>query len=199
MSAARWVAAVAAVLSLVACDLQPSAPATPTASATVAPSVTVSATPTPASHSPSPTPSPTPTRTPTRTPTPAEDVLAGRTNPAVTQATVHSTICVSGYTATIRPPWSVTSKVKAEMAAEQHVSVADVILDHVVPLEGGGAPGSLTDHRNFMLQPRAQSYVKDRLEDEMRDDICSGRVPLHTAQVAMADGWQDYAQQVGDR
>jgi hypothetical protein len=126
-------------------------------------------------------------------------VLAGRTNPAVTQATVHSTICVSGYTATIRPPWSVTSKVKAEMAAEQHVAVADVILDHVVPLEGGGAPGSLTDHRNFMLQPRAQSYVKDRLEDEMRDDICSGRVLLHTAQVAMADGWQDYAQQVGDR
>jgi hypothetical protein len=192
MTSARWLGlGVAAVLSLAACDLQPSAPSTPTVSATVAPSVTVSASPTPVRESPSPTP--------TRTPTPAEDVLAGRTNPAVTQATVHSTICVSGYTATIRPPWSVTSKVKAEMAAEQHVSVADVILDHVVPLEGGGAPGSLTDHRNFMLQPRAQSYVKDRLEDEMRDDICSGRVPLHTAQVAMADGWQDYAQQVGDR
>jgi hypothetical protein len=136
------------VLALTACDLQPPAPSTPTASATAAPSVTVSATPTPASESPSPTP--------TRTPSPVEDVLAGRTNPAVTQATVHSTICVSGYTATIRPPWSVTSKVKTEMAAEQHVSVADVILDHVVPLEGGGAPGSLTDHRNFMLQPRAQ-------------------------------------------
>jgi hypothetical protein len=188
----RWVGVVfGVVLALTACDLQPPPPSTPTVSATAAPSVTVSATPTPASHSPSPTP--------THPPSPAEDVLAGRTNPAVTQATVHSTICVSGYTATIRPPWSVTSKVKAEMAAEQHVSVADVILDHVVPLEGGGAPGSLTDHRNFMLQPRAQSYVKDRLEDEMRDDICSGRVPLHTAQVAMADGWQDYAQQVGDR
>jgi hypothetical protein len=196
VSAARWVGVVVGVvLALTSCDLQPPAPSTPTASATAAPSVTVSAAPTPASESPSPTP----TRTPTHTTTPAEDVLAGRTNPAVTQATVHSTICVSGYTATIRPPWSVTSKVKTEMAAEQHVSVADVILDHVVPLEGGGAPGSLTDHRNFMLQPRAQSYVKDRLEDEMRDDICSGRVPLHTAQVAMADGWQDYAQQVGDR
>jgi hypothetical protein len=192
MRTVRWVGVVVGVvLALTACDLQPSAPSTPTVSATAAPSVTVSATPTSASHSPSPTP--------TQTPSPAEDVLAGRTNPAVTQATVHSTICVSGYTATIRPPWSVTSKVKTEMAAEQHVSVADVILDHVVPLEGGGAPGSLTDHRNFMLQPKAQSYMKDRLEDEMRDDICSGRVPLHTAQVAMADGWQDYAQQVGDR
>jgi hypothetical protein len=194
MRTVRWVGAVVgAVLALTACDLQPPAPSSPTASATAAPSVTVSATPTPASHSPSPTP--------TRTPSPVEDVLAGRTNPKVTPDTVQTTICVAGYTATIRPPYSETSKAKAALIAREHPGdpMSAWILDHIVPLEGGGAPGSATDLRNFMLQAPAESHVKDRLEDEMRDDICSGRVPLHTAQVAMADGWQDYAQQVGDR
>ena len=38
----------------------------------------------------------------------------GATNPQVTQANIKSTICKSGWTATIRPPVSVTDKLKRE-------------------------------------------------------------------------------------
>jgi len=38
-------------------------------------------------------------------------------NPAVTQATIAATICVAGYTATIRPPTSVTNRIKAHQIA----------------------------------------------------------------------------------
>src|SRR2546421_8893359 len=38
----------------------------------------------------------------------------GATNPAVTQDTIASTICVKGWTATVRPPVSVTTQIKIE-------------------------------------------------------------------------------------
>jgi hypothetical protein len=41
----------------------------------------------------------------------------GALNPAVTQATIGRTICVSGYTETVRPPESVTEKEKAASMA----------------------------------------------------------------------------------
>src|ERR1700751_1081179 len=36
----------------------------------------------------------------------------GATNPTVTQATIHQTICTSGWTATVRPPESYTEQLK---------------------------------------------------------------------------------------
>ncbi|MCZ4102132.1 hypothetical protein C8250_041875 [Streptomyces sp. So13.3] len=46
-------------------------------------------------------------------PLPAPVCTRGATNPAVTQATLKTTICMPGYTATIRPPSSITAKEKA--------------------------------------------------------------------------------------
>lgn len=45
-------------------------------------------------------------------PLPDPHCTPGAVNPAVTQASVSSTICRSGYTATIRPPASVTDRLK---------------------------------------------------------------------------------------
>jgi hypothetical protein len=36
----------------------------------------------------------------------------GASNPAVTQATIHSTICVSGWTTKVRPPTSCMTPLK---------------------------------------------------------------------------------------
>jgi hypothetical protein len=33
-------------------------------------------------------------------------------DPAITQATIAETICTPGYTSTIRPPWTLTAKIK---------------------------------------------------------------------------------------
>jgi hypothetical protein len=43
---------------------------------------------------------------------PTKAVTPGATNPAVTQATIGSTICRSGFTASIRPPVSCTDALK---------------------------------------------------------------------------------------
>src|SRR6266704_4636963 len=63
-------------------------------------------------------------------------------NPAVTPATIKTTICVVGWTATIRPPSSYTSQLKAQQMASEHLpgSPADYEEDHRVSLELGGAP-----------------------------------------------------------
>ena len=46
-------------------------------------------------------------------PLPDQACTPGARNPAVTQATIRTTICKPGWTATIRPPASVTGKEKA--------------------------------------------------------------------------------------
>jgi hypothetical protein len=50
-------------------------------------------------------------------PLPDPHCTPGAVNPAVTQATIGSTICRSGYKATIRPPVSVTDRLKREQIA----------------------------------------------------------------------------------
>ena len=43
---------------------------------------------------------------------PIHHLFPGATNPEVTQATINTTICQSGWTATIRPPASYTTSLK---------------------------------------------------------------------------------------
>lgn len=167
------------------------APVTPSASA----SAPVDASP--SASAPLPTPGsiggvgglpgePDPNRTP------------GATNPAVTQATIGSTICVSGWTATVRPPSSYTTALKREQIAAYgytDTSLADYEEDHLIPLELGGAP---SDPRNLWPEPYSVSLadgtpdgarVKDQLENKLRALVCGGTLPLATAQQAIATDW----------
>src|SRR5207248_165128 len=69
---------------------------------------------------------------------PDRSCTPGAIDPAVTQATIGSTICRSGYTDTVRPPESQTETFKfdvAEPAYGQHDVHGE--LDHLVPLELG--------------------------------------------------------------
>ncbi len=109
----------------------------------------------------------------------------------MTQATIGSTICASGYSSTIRPPESVTYPEKrASMAAYgQSGSTSGYEYDHLVSLEVGGAANAAA---NLWPEPYAGSYgarVKDRLENRLHQLICSGALPLATAQAAEASNW----------
>src|SRR5256885_9038407 len=71
------------------------------------------------------------------------DCTPGVFNPDVTQSTIGSTICVSGWTATIRPPSSYTTNLKNQQKiiyGEADIPNSDLEEDHLVPLELGGAP-----------------------------------------------------------
>ncbi len=62
----------------------------------------------------------------------------GATDPRVSQADISSTICRNGYTATVRPPASVTEPIKRDRMAAYGITapLAQYELDHLV--SGGG-------------------------------------------------------------
>lgn len=122
----------------------------------------------------------------------------GATNPAVTQATIGTTICMTGFTATIRPPSSYTTALKiSQIAAYGYPNTATSAYeeDHLIPLEIGGAP---RDPRNLWPEPYTVALangmsvgarVKDRLENYLRAQVCSGAMTLATAQQKIAKDW----------
>jgi len=110
-------------------------------------------------------------------------------NPAVTQATIATTICVSGWTATVRPPSSYTSSLKVEQLAAfgyADQNPRDYEEDHRVPLELGGAP---RDTSNLSPERGASPNPKDSAENSARADVCAGRVTLQQEQVAFVASW----------
>jgi hypothetical protein len=133
---------------------------------------------------------------PSGTVTPALLADAVRTpgviNPDVTQANIHGTICVRGWTRTIRPPTSYTSELKVRQMREYGVggSPSDYQEDHLISLELGGHP---TDPRNLWPEPIERALKVDQLENELNGKVCSGELSLaeaqqHESEVKHTDG-----------
>ncbi|WP_042364299.1 hypothetical protein [Streptacidiphilus neutrinimicus] len=137
-------------------------------------------------------------------PLPDPSCTPGATNPDVTQATIGSTICVSGWTATIRPSTSYTNALKKQQIAEygySDTSMADYEEDHFIPLELGGDP---RDPNNLWPEPRyatggtsETSFSKDSVETRLKTAVCHGTVSLAAAQDAIATDWTTALQSLG--
>jgi len=113
-------------------------------------------------------------------------------NPAVTQATIGKTICVRGWTATVRPPVGYTSPLKERQMADLHLpgSPADYEEDHRVPLELGGdpsAPHNLTPELRASAGGRAET--KDQDENSAKAAVCAGSKTLAEAQAEFVAKW----------
>jgi hypothetical protein len=62
-------------------------------------------------------------------------------------------------------------------------------IDHIVSLELGGS----NDIANLFPEPgsgMANYHVKDELENELHDLVCSGAMTLHAAQRGIATNWE---------
>jgi hypothetical protein len=105
----------------------------------------------------------------------------GVVNPAVTQATIRSTICTRGWTRTIRPPVSYTNELKREQLREYGLRGPPSAYqeDHLISLELGGNP---TDRRNLWPEPYPRASAVDRVENELNHAVCSGKLGLAEAQ-----------------
>ena len=105
----------------------------------------------------------------------------GVLNPDVTQANVDSTICVHGWTKTIRPPTSYTNDLKKRQMRQYRVggSLSDYQEDHLISLELGGDP---TDPRNLWPEPYPRASQVDRIENDLNAQVCSGALSLADAQ-----------------
>jgi len=118
----------------------------------------------------------------------------GAINQSVSQASIRHTICLAGWTATVRPHSSVTTRLKVAQLASGYAYRGDTAKahyeeDHLISLELGGAPSA---EANLWPEPYSApqgARVKDLVENRLHTLVCRGAVALATAQRAIARNW----------
>lgn len=119
-------------------------------------------------------------------------ITPGALNPEVTQANLHETVCVKGYTKKNRPPAYFTNKLKKAQIKQYgylNTDPRDYEEDHLIALSIGGAA---RDPLNLWPAPRKTEWGaerKNQLEFVLYRLVCAGDVPLAEAQRAMATNW----------
>jgi len=127
-------------------------------------------------------------------PLPDPNCTPGAIDPQVTQANIGSTICQSGYTASVRPPENITNAEKAAsaLAYGYNGSFQTGEYDHLIPLELGGDPN---DPANLWVEPNdvpgatSTHNSKDVLENQLNSLVCSGQISLFAAQLEISSNW----------
>jgi hypothetical protein len=113
-------------------------------------------------------------------------------NPDVRPDTVQSTICVPGYTSSVRPSTSFTNGVKRKLLREAGLApdaVTAYELDHRIPLALGGHPRALANLQLQRWDGPDSAKSKDRLEKRLQNLVCAGSVPLDDARAAIYWDW----------
>ncbi len=133
-------------------------------------------------------------------PLPDPRCTPGAIDPGVTSADLSATVCRhGGYTASVRPPVSLSEPVKRQLMAAYGVPWSQASryeLDHLIELNAGGA----SDVRNLWPEPDTfvnsiaapSTFVhndKDQVEDYTFHALCAGQVALPALQQAVARNW----------
>ena len=98
-------------------------------------------------------------------------------------------ICVPGYSKKVRNvPVDVKQQVYAEYGIASH-QPGEYEIDHLISLELGGS-NSVKNlwPQSYRTQPW-NAHVKDKLENELHDEVCAGKIDLPTAQHEIATDW----------
>ena len=112
---------------------------------------------------------------------PDPQLTPGVSNSDVTQYNIQDTICVRGYTKTIRPPANYTNRLKKKQLVQygyKHAKPKTFEEDHLIPLGVGGDP---TDLQNLWPEPRKGEWSaakKDKLENKLHELVCDGSLSL---------------------
>jgi hypothetical protein len=97
-------------------------------------------------------------------------------------------ICTPGYSKNVRNvPDSEKNQVYDEYDIASH-SPGQYEVDHLISLELGGS----NDIANLWpepAEPRPGFHEKDKTENYMHDQVCSGAIPLQQAQFEIATNW----------
>jgi hypothetical protein len=120
----------------------------------------------------------------------------GEIDPSVTQDDIATTICHSGYTQTVRPPVSYTNPLKKQQITDygyQDTKMGDYEEDHFISLELGGNP---KDPKNLWPEPHPSTNEKDRVENYLHSQVCSGKLSLAQAQQEITKNWYEIYMQI---
>ena len=129
---------------------------------------------------------------------PDKNCTPGSIDPRVTQENIQTTICTSGYTATVRPSVSVTNKIKKErmMAYGDTDSMKNYELDHLISLELGGCPDCVSNLWPEPYNDTLGARVKDKLENYLNKQVCDSQMTLKEAQFEISSDWVRYYDQM---
>lgn len=123
---------------------------------------------------------------------PDHALTPGAVDPNITEANIQSSVCIKGYTKTVRPPASYTNKLKKKQIREygyDDTNPKHYEEDHLIPLSIGGNP---RDPKNLWPEPRKSEWSankKDQLEFVIYKMVCNNEISLKDAQKEMASDW----------
>ncbi len=115
----------------------------------------------------------------------------GAADPRVTQTNIQQTICVSGYSSSVRPPVSVTDPIKTQemLAYGDTGTKADYELDHLISLEIGGCPDCVANLWPEPYNNTLGAHEKDKVVNYLHAKVCDGLISLSEAQSEIAKDW----------
>lgn len=116
---------------------------------------------------------------------PVLPTVPGVRDPAVTQRTLSTTVCVPGYSAAVRPSTSYTNRIKRLQIAilgYRDRNPKHYQEDHLISISLGGHP---VHARNLWPQPRRQAERDDPIERRLHRAMCNGAMTLREAQKAI--------------
>ena len=98
-------------------------------------------------------------------------------------------ICVPGYTKKVRNvPKAVKDQVYASYGITRHAP-GEYEVDHLISLELGGSNSIKNLWPESYKTTPWNAHVKDKLENRLHADVCSGKIDLKTAQQDIAVDW----------
>jgi hypothetical protein len=100
-------------------------------------------------------------------------------------------ICVPGYSSSVR---NVSSSTKDAVFAEYGITTHEpgqYEVDHLISLELGGS-NSIANLWPEPASPTPGFHEKDKAENYLHDQVCSGAMSLQQAQVAIATNWKQF-------
>lgn len=107
---------------------------------------------------------------------------------AIIASATTNQICQSGYASSVRNvPTSEKDQVYAEYGIASHFP-GQYEVDHLVSLELGGS-NDIANLWPELASPTPGFHQKDKVENYLHSQVCSGAVPLATAQQEIATNW----------
>jgi hypothetical protein len=127
---------------------------------------------------------------------PKLNLTMGFPNPDINQENIKNNICNPHWsTKSIRPPSSYTTALKVKQFVSYGYTdknTKDYEEDHLISLELGGDP---KDERNLWPEPYSASIpdggarAKDKVENFLHAQVCSGAMTLEAAQKEIVQDW----------
>ena len=100
-------------------------------------------------------------------------------------------ICVSGYSKSVRNvPESEKNQVYLEYGITSR-QTGEYEVDHLISLELGGS-NDISNLWPEAAQPTPGFHEKDKVENYLHAQVCSGKITLQEAQLRIANNWEEF-------